>query len=127
MKSENKQEKKNPKIKVTENGPYFISGKIPLQDLIIKVDSKQIPVEWKKGKKYPIQKFYSLCRCGKSKNKPFCDGTHIKIKFNGIETANKEPYLKKPEIIDDMSLGLLIMKNYVLQLVFVIVKGEFGI
>ena len=31
MDSKNKKEKKKPKIKVTKNGPYFISGKIPLQ------------------------------------------------------------------------------------------------
>ena len=31
MKSENKQEKKNPKIIVTKNGPYLVSGKIKLQ------------------------------------------------------------------------------------------------
>jgi CDGSH-type Zn-finger protein len=107
MESKNNKENKKPKVKVTQNGPYFISGKIPLQELIIKVDSKQIPVEWKKGKKYPIQKFYSLCRCGQSKNKPFCDGTHIKIKFNGTETANKESYLKKPKIIEGPELRLI--------------------
>lgn len=107
MNSENKQKKKNPKIKVTKKGPYYVSGKIKLQELIIKVDSNQIPVEWKKGKKYPIQEFYSLCRCGQSKNKPFCDGTHIKIMFNGTETANKKLCLKKAEIIDGPELRLI--------------------
>ncbi len=80
--------KKKPKIKVTQNGPYFISGKINLQELIVKVDSKQIPVEWKKGKTYPIQEFYSLCRCGKSKNKPFCDSSHYPEAEN-VEAIHK--------------------------------------
>ncbi len=28
---------------------------------------------------------YALCRCGKSKNKPFCDGTHRYAKFTDEE------------------------------------------
>jgi hypothetical protein len=38
-----------------------------------------IPVESCKGKKYEIRNRVTLCRCGQSKNKPFCDGFHNQI------------------------------------------------
>lgn len=55
-------------IKITENGPYFVSGSIELHD-----------------EDHPeSEEHYALCRCGKSKNKPFCDGQHWYAKFTDI-------------------------------------------
>jgi len=33
------------------------------------------------GFKYEVRNRVTLCRCGKSQNKPFCDGTHAAVKF----------------------------------------------
>ena len=71
------------KIKVNEDGPYTVTGSIPLADQILVPDAEGLSVRWHKGKEYPIQKEYDLCRCGHSKNKPFCDGTHCEIFFDG--------------------------------------------
>jgi CDGSH-type Zn-finger protein len=96
----------NYKVKVIKNGPYFVSGGIPLSEQVIVLDSNDYPCEWREGKKYPRQENYYLCRCGKSSNKPFCDGTHAKVNFDGTETADREPYAKHAETTQGPSLRL---------------------
>lgn len=60
-----------PEIKVTEDGPYFIKGFIELHD-----------------KDHPeSEEHFALCRCGKSKNKPFCDGQHWYSQFRDTGMA----------------------------------------
>ncbi|MFA4843595.1 MAG: CDGSH iron-sulfur domain-containing protein [Candidatus Margulisiibacteriota bacterium] len=85
------------KIKVTKNGPYLVSGNIPLDKALIIGDAEGAPAKWEFGKKYPAQENYSLCRCGRSKNEPFCDGAHIQANFDGTETANRKPCLEQSE------------------------------
>jgi CDGSH-type Zn-finger protein len=84
----------NFKINVSKNGPYLITGGIPMIQKIIKYDSKWDSCEWKDDKTFPKQDAYALCRCGQSHNKPFCDGAHTKINFDGTETANPKTYYK---------------------------------
>ena len=40
-----------------------------------------IPIESANGKKYETRNRVTLCRCGASHNKPFCNGSHASIKF----------------------------------------------
>jgi len=94
------------KIKVIKNGPYLISGGIPILKQIITTDSEGTPIEWRAGTEYPSQKC-DLCRCGQSKNKPFCDGAHVKVGFDGTETASQESYLNQPEEIDGPAIKLI--------------------
>jgi hypothetical protein len=42
-----------------------------------------IPVVAADGFEYEVRNRVTLCRCGESKNKPFCDGAHAAIKFQG--------------------------------------------
>lgn len=64
---ENKSSERQPKVTVTRNGPYAVTGGIELLDTTIGEGASK--------------ERYTLCRCGGSKNKPFCDGTHWHIGF----------------------------------------------
>ena len=89
----NKQPQNKGGIKIAKDGPYLVSGNLPLKKEIIVADENGDSSAWEKGKEYPGQEGkYALCRCGHSKNKPFCDGSHLKAGFDGTETASKENY-----------------------------------
>jgi CDGSH-type Zn-finger protein len=60
------------KITIRNNGPYVVEGDFTLVDA--------------EGNEVPVAK-RALCRCGGSTMKPFCDGTHSKIGFQGANAA----------------------------------------
>ena len=60
------------KITIKNNGPYVVEGEFTLVDA--------------QGNEVPLAK-RALCRCGGSTTKPFCDGTHSKIGFQGAIAA----------------------------------------
>lgn len=103
--------KNKQKVKISKNGPYFVSGNVPLVKVIALVGKEGDPEEWKKGKEYPKQEEYVLCRCGKSQNKPYCDQTHLKIGFDGKETASRKEYLKQAKEISGPELDLTDAEN----------------
>ena len=84
--------KAKSKVVIAKNGPYLVSGGVPLARSIAVVGKSGDPEEWQEGERFPEQETYALCRCGKSRNKPFCDGVHTRIGFNGFETASRRPF-----------------------------------
>jgi CDGSH-type Zn-finger protein len=101
------EESKKCHIRVTKNGPYLVQGNLHLSEQIIIADAEKTALKWQEGKRYPAKEVYALCRCGQSQNKPFCDGTHAKVNFNGSETATYEPCLQRAKEIDGPELKLL--------------------
>jgi CDGSH-type Zn-finger protein len=81
-----------PRIEITDGGPYLVSGALPLRVETIVVDENGESIAWAHGDDIEAPPSYLLCRCGHSGNKPFCDGTHNKVHFDGIETAGHEKY-----------------------------------
>ena len=84
-------------IIVQKNGPLLVKGGIPLVEKIQVVSEHGEPLTWKKGKTYTPGENYLLCRCGRSKTMPFCDGTHQKVGFDGTETADERPSAERQE------------------------------
>jgi CDGSH-type Zn-finger protein len=60
-------------IEVVKNGPHRVSGACRVRN--------------SRGEDVPTRGRFALCRCGNSSNKPFCDGTHAKIGFEGTRLA----------------------------------------
>ncbi|MCI1278001.1 MAG: CDGSH iron-sulfur domain-containing protein [Nitrospira sp.] len=97
---------KQKKITVAKNGPYLVSGSVPLVFQTIGVNSDGESSEWVEGDAIPTSAEYALCRCGASKKKPFCDGTHAKIGFDGTETASRKPVMQQATVIDGPTMQL---------------------
>ncbi len=57
------------KIEVMENGPLLVRGSLQIKNSKGEIESKD--------------KITAFCRCGASNNKPYCDGMHKKIEFEG--------------------------------------------
>jgi CDGSH-type Zn-finger protein len=71
-------------ILVRKDGPLWVIGDFNLVD----AEGNSIPIPEAKKKVTPEGlPRVSLCRCGGSVIKPFCDGTHSKIGFVGAEAA----------------------------------------
>ncbi len=76
------------KIVVRKNGPYVVHGDVPLVRKSQVVSEHGEPLTWKKGASIKTSEAYTLCCCGQSSKKPFCDGTHARIDFDGTESAD---------------------------------------
>ena len=94
------------RIVVSKNGPYHVSGGIPLVIQEIVPDQDGLSWDWKEGKTFETGSEYSLCRCGESKNMPFCDSSHLENGFDGTETASRIPYARQAEYFDGPTLVL---------------------
>ena len=65
--AEHRDQARDPMITVSKDGPYYVTGGLELKD--------------QSRGQGASEEHYTLCRCGASKNKPFCDGTHWEINF----------------------------------------------
>lgn len=66
-------------IRCRENGPYLVQGPVQIMDHLGNVFA--IP---------PGKDAIALCRCGQSKTRPFCDGSHRTCGFQAAERAAPE-------------------------------------
>ena len=95
----------NMRIIITADGPYIVCGNIPLDEKIITPVSHHYVFE--DGRSLEQGESYALCRCGKSKNPPFCDGSHVEAGFEGSEVASRTPFEQRAEVFAGPELDLL--------------------
>jgi len=104
--TENNNSAKGPKIVVRPHGPYWVYGYVPLVAKTQLVTEFGEPVAWRKDRVIDTaghlkpDGHYSLCRCGCSKDKPFCDSTHKTIAFDGTESADSRPTAQRQAAYD---------------------------
>lgn len=96
---------KGYRIKVIKDGPYIVKGNVALSEKIIEPNGRGY--ELKEGCELPQAEEYHLCRCGKSKNPPFCDGSHIESGFVGTESDLDVKYEDRAELIEGPGIDLM--------------------
>ncbi|MBW8059757.1 MAG: hypothetical protein FVQ78_05365 [Solirubrobacterales bacterium] len=77
---------------VTENGPYQVEGSIEIRT----------PA----GEVVSANEGAFLCRCGQSSNKPFCDGTHAKVGFEGTVSADHGPIAERRDAYEGRGITI---------------------
>jgi CDGSH-type Zn-finger protein len=94
--------KNKPTIEPTKNGPYKVENLTNLKNY--------------KGEPHDAKPMMFLCRCGGSSNKPFCDGTHIKIGFidekDSDRVADKMDNYKGKELTIHDNRGVCSHRGY---------------
>ena len=89
-----------PSITVRPNGPYLVSGEVPISRRHVVTSELDEALDWQTGERLETKPMIALCRCGGSQSKPFCDGTHAKVGFDGTEQAPTSTYDERAKRYD---------------------------
>lgn len=103
------------KIVITRDGPYELHGDIDVNIASIGTNAEGDSVSWVRGHacertEPPLgdtKETVTLCRCGHSRTKPFCDGTHDDVGFCGHEKAGRKPYEEAAEVQEGRAVNLM--------------------
>ena len=86
-----------PRVAATVNGPYQVEGASSLVRRRPVMSEDGHPMTWRTVAELATEETMWLCRCGQSANKPFCDGSHQRVEFDGTDTASPTSYADRAQ------------------------------
>jgi CDGSH-type Zn-finger protein len=99
------------RITVSKNGPYFVDGRVPFTVESIVPDAQGESEGWRVDSHLDDHERCGLCRCGESKIKPLCDGSHVAAGFDGTETASHSAYDDAADVVEGPRVTLADQKD----------------
>lgn len=101
------------KIVVTDKGPYLVYGRPPFAQQFIMPNALGESWYFQQGKSFSTDSEpTALCRCGASKNRPYCDNSHIKAEWNPKNRASKAGLLDNVEITSADTISVTDNRKY---------------
>lgn len=89
------------RIQVMNGGPYVVSGGVPLTEMAPVQTLNGENVDWHVLRELDESRdLYALCRCGRSNDKPYCDGSHAAEPWAEAETADRRPMADRANRIE---------------------------
>lgn len=89
----------NFQIKVAPQGPYLVTGNVPVATKTPIMSEHGEPLAWQTTAGAETGEKFGLCRCGGSSKKPFCDGTHARTEWDGTENTAEGTYAERANSI----------------------------
>lgn len=112
-------------IKIAEGGPYLVFGRPPLIQQFLMPDTEGEIWYFQQGREFPMEGDpTALCRCGASRHKPYCDGTHKSADWDATLTADETPLLSDAELIEGPVLSMSDNEKYCVFARFCDAKGR---
>ena len=96
---------RDTRIKIIPNGPLRVTG-ADLCRVGIELDAHERPTAYREHGDEAHEEAYSLCRCGASANKPFCDGAHKSIDWDPAETASRTPTADRRRTVEGDGIAM---------------------
>lgn len=112
------------RIDIMPGGPYLVHGNPPLQQDILVLNEEQIPWNYAKGQTYSTEEEpTALCRCGKSRKHPYCDGSHAHADWDSDLTADRIPLLENADLYEGPTVELADNIKYCVHARICMAKG----
>ena len=111
-------------IEIREKGPYAVHGDIPVIRKKRVTSDDDEALTWAAIERLSGEEGYVLCRCGGSKTKPFCDGTHDYIDFDDSGPDNFTRFSESSEVIENDGIRIKVDNSYCVHAKFCFNKSS---